>query len=82
MLLDDLLSDEPAIRRLIGLLRRRLRPVADDAPLHESFVDQAALYEELCARLGHPAKAERREPTLTIPSAGLSAAASRRVSRN
>lgn len=49
MLLDDLLSDKPALRRLIGRLRRySRRPV--DAPLHESFLDQAALHEELFTR--------------------------------
>jgi hypothetical protein len=49
MLLDDLLSDEPALRRLIGRLRRHNRPPAA-APVHESFLDQAALHEELFIR--------------------------------
>jgi hypothetical protein len=49
MLLDDLLSDERVLRRLIGRLGRHTRrPV--DAPLHESFLDQAALHEELFTR--------------------------------
>jgi hypothetical protein len=50
MLLDDLLNDQPALRRLISRLRRHSqRPV--DTPLHESFLDQAALQEELFTRI-------------------------------
>ena len=49
MLLDDLLNDQLAMRRLAGLLRRRARPTAD-SQIHESFLDHAALHEELFTR--------------------------------
>jgi hypothetical protein len=56
MLLDDLLNDGPAMRGLVGLLRRRSRPTVD-AQLHESFLDHAALHEEQFTRsLGFAAK--------------------------
>lgn len=62
MLLDDLLNDVSAMRRLVRLLRRRSRPPVD-VQLHESFLDQAALHEELLARslrVGSNAAAPKR----------------------
>ncbi len=50
MLLDDLLNDGRVMQRLAGLLRRRSRPTYE-TQLHESFLDQAALQEELISRL-------------------------------
>jgi hypothetical protein len=63
MVLDDLLNDEPAMRRLAGLLRKRAGPATHE-PVHASFLDQAALYEELATRFGEHGQTERREPTL------------------
>ncbi len=50
MLLDDLLKDAPTMRRLVGLIRHHSRP-SYEAQLHESFLDHAALQEELFTRL-------------------------------
>jgi len=49
MLLDDLLNDEPAMRGLVALFLRRSRPTVDAQP-HESFLDHAALHDEIFAR--------------------------------
>ena len=63
MVLDDLLNDEPAMRRLVGLFRKRAGPATPE-PVHASFLDQAALYEDLVMRLGVHGDTQRREPTL------------------
>lgn len=63
MLLDDLLDDEPVMRRLAGLFRRRPRRTPD-GPVHESFLDEAALYDDLIGRLARYEEGERREPVL------------------
>jgi hypothetical protein len=56
MLLDELLNDVPAMRRLARLLRGRSQtPV--DVELHESFLDHAALHEELARSLAVGAEA-------------------------
>ncbi len=65
MLLDDLLNDEPAMRRLAGLFRRRPRRTPDGRN-QESFLDEAALYEDLIGRLDRYGEEERREPTPAI----------------
>ena len=61
MLLDDLLNDGSVMRSLVAIIRRRSRPTVD-TQLHESFLDHAALHDELFTRsLGIAAKSAERK---------------------
>ncbi len=70
MLLDDLLDDGPTMRRLVGLIRHHSRP-SYEAELHESFLDHAALQEELFTRLQQGPKWASPQSVLRDPPMGV-----------